>query len=97
MWSVGVVLDLEVLGQHLSFEEGLERLDVEKLVSELAVDNSMNEFTHGFPGSMLTLLDSASRHQPGSALAVSSGPLSLRMNSGARQLAAGTQSASCAS
>ncbi len=38
MWSVGVVLDPEVLGQHLGFEERLEGLDVEQLVTQLAVE-----------------------------------------------------------
>ena len=38
VWSVGVVLDPEVLGQHLGFEQRLEGLDVEQLVAQLAVE-----------------------------------------------------------
>jgi hypothetical protein len=35
---MGVVVDPEVLGQHLGLEERLEDLPVEELVSELAVE-----------------------------------------------------------
>jgi hypothetical protein len=36
-WSVGALLHPEVFGQYLKLEERLERLDVEQLVSELAL------------------------------------------------------------
>jgi hypothetical protein len=38
VWSVGVVLDPEVLGQHLGLEQAGEGLDVEEFVTELADD-----------------------------------------------------------
>ena len=49
MRSVGVVLDPEVLGQHLGFEKGLEGLDVEQLVTQLALKDSMNGFSPWTP------------------------------------------------
>jgi hypothetical protein len=52
VWSIGVVLDPEVLGQHLSFEQRLEGLDVEQLVTQLAVEGLDEGVFPWLPGSM---------------------------------------------
>jgi hypothetical protein len=52
VWSVGVVLDPEVLGQHLGFEERLEASTLSSSSRSLPLKDSMNGFSHGLPGSM---------------------------------------------
>jgi hypothetical protein len=49
-WPVGVVLDPEVLGQYLGFEQGLEGLDVEQLVAQLAVERLDERVLPGLTG-----------------------------------------------
>jgi hypothetical protein len=45
----GVVVDPEVLGEHLSFEQGLEQLDVEQLVAQPPVEGLDGRCNSGVP------------------------------------------------
>jgi hypothetical protein len=49
---VCVVVDSAVLGQDFRFEEGVELLDSEQLVTQGALNDSTNAFCHGAPESM---------------------------------------------
>jgi hypothetical protein len=52
VWSIGVVVDSKVFGQHLGFEQGLEGFGVEQLVAQLAVEDWMKGYSQGCPGSI---------------------------------------------
>jgi hypothetical protein len=83
MWPMLVVVLASVLDEHLGLGETREQLDGQELVPDAGAEALDVRFCHGEPGSTYALPDLEKRHQSLSALGVSSGAVSQRMNAGA--------------